>query len=262
MDKPSEVEEVAEGHDLSATINEDARYKSLVAKIKALFTTAYISASKQCLTFEHLKKVQSFLSLLLLILTTVQMYLENRSITPESLLKGAITLQDFRSMLSKYQNQIQEISEMETSLLVEGILLVDTQDLKDLFLPSPSACIMAISKALPDLARQKATSLAEQISFDSNKLASSTRTVSECVEYLACVREITAKMAKYDESYTEIEDMYVMMDENSVIYSAEDKSAFQALQPAILHLRADVDHAASHKHESILNHAFLSLYNF
>lgn len=180
------------------------------------------------------------------------MYLENRTITPASLLKGTLTFQDLQSMLAKYKSQIQVISEMETSLIVEGILLVDTQDLKDLFLPSPSACIKAISKALPDLARRKTSSLAEQISSDSGKLAATTRTVAEYVEYLECVREITARVEKVDEAYSEIEDMYSMMDENSLSYSDEDKSAFQALRPAILHLRADVDNAAYHKHESIL----------
>jgi hypothetical protein len=179
------------------------------------------------------------------------MYLENKNITPTRLLKEARTLQDYRNMLDKYKLQIQEISAMETSLQVEGILLVDTQDLKDLFLPSPSSCIQAISQALPDLARQKTHKLSDDVATDSAKLSSTTKTVDEYVEYLACVRGISAKTDKMEEEYEEIEEMYYMMDSNSVFVSGEDKALFQGLRPALLHLRADVDHALSHKHESI-----------
>jgi hypothetical protein len=189
------------------------------------------------------------------------MYQENKNITPITLLKEAMTLQDFRNMLEKYKLQIQEISAMETSLQVEGILLVDTQDLKDLFLPSPSSCIQSISQALPDLAKHKTQKLSDEVAVDSRRLSSTTRTVDEYVEYLACVRGISAKTDKMEEEYVEIEDMYEMMAENSVHVSDEDRMLFQGLHPALLHLRADVDHALSHKHESIhYLHSYISRY--
>ena len=140
---------------------------------------------------------------------------------------------------------------METKLQVEGILLVDTQDLKELFLPSPSSCIQAISQALPDLAKQKTQKLSDEVGMDGSKLSSTTRTVDEYVEYLACVRGVSAKMDKIEEDYVEIEDMYDMMEENLVHVPDEDKASFRGLRPALLHLRADVDHALSHRHESI-----------
>jgi hypothetical protein len=50
-------EEAGEGQDLSTIIHEDARHRASVVKVKALFTSAYITASKQCAAFEPLKKV-------------------------------------------------------------------------------------------------------------------------------------------------------------------------------------------------------------
>ncbi len=200
---------LGDGPDVKHWITREESYDDLVKAIRETLSAAFRDVEMYANTFDNLKTI----------------YLENKRMNKQQLLKGNYPLEFFHQEMQKYKAQNVMVEEMRVSKY-KGIFFVDTQKLKTLFLPSPNSCLSAIHEVLPILAREKNTALFKDLKYAVTKLQSPPSTVEEFVSYLQFVEKISADLENIEARFKNVSEQYKLMEDEKVEVPLQDKDDF------------------------------------
>ena len=118
-----------------------------------------------------------------------------------------------------------------------GILLIDAQNLKEIFLPSPKRCYDDINRCIPQLSHSKNKALMEQITTATRALTSDPKTVEHFVDHLGILQDINQRQEELQMKFKAVMDLNQLMAEFKVKVPDEEHALFQTLSPAYTQLR-------------------------
>mmetsp|Transcript_11032 Transcript_11032/g.41100 ORF Transcript_11032/g.41100 Transcript_11032/m.41100 type:complete len:2117 (-) Transcript_11032:6020-12370(-) len=200
---------IGDGPRVEKIISMDETYNELTKHIRS---TLYLSCDRvldYISNFEILRKI----------------YLENEKMNMETIREMNPSLEWFRQEIEKYKNQNDLVRKMATSKNL-GMFLVDSKDLKDIFLPSPKRCLNAIYSFLPILAREKNDSLFADLKESVSKLQTPPSTVEDFVQYLSDMQRIGDNLPQLEDRFDHVQDIYKLLEEEKVLVPPDDKENF------------------------------------
>lgn len=163
----------------------------------------------------------------------------------------------FESSLNNFASQL---AAMNGIPLAESIsnLLVQTENLKNVLLPSPRKCFDDVSKILPGLARDKNELLLSEVQSWVRILQSPPQSVESFVEYLGWLETglhilIPVKLSIHlvEHFYDEVIKLNAIMDAYKIPIQPTDLALFQTLGPTLRQLKESVDMASDTKEDNI-----------
>lgn len=138
------------------------------------------------------------------------------------------TIDNFASLVIKYEEQIDDFKEMAESHAV-GIIDVVSAGFKAKMLPSPIQRLNDVQKLLPSVGHNKTIELLEELKSLNAKISGVPATVEEFVQikgYLSTCVEMTEPLQK---RMAFISDLYQLMSDTSIKAPESDKNNFEKL---------------------------------
>eukprot|EP00727_Mastigamoeba_balamuthi_P003136 m51a1_g1282 putative dynein heavy chain axonemal (4140) ;mRNA; f:131088-144324 len=218
----------------SSIINEDKMYQSTLLAIREVVSEAFTAARKFTVIFHPL----------------LEIFIVNEQTDVFKQPEEELTLDFFRMAIKKYEDQEKAIGQMQTMTQV-GLLLVDSQKLKDTFLPSPQRCLADIHRCIPQLAHKKNVSLLEQINMAIRALTVDPRTVEQFVDHLNSLQDANSRQEEFAMKFKLSMDFNVMMSEYKVKIPEEEYAMFQTISPAYSQLKDATSSAEMNKDSKV-----------
>ena len=156
----------------------------------------------------------------------------------------------YNTSLSKFTEQRHIMVEIPLQNTINNIL-VETERLKNVLIPSPERCFSEVSKSLPGLASDKNESLLSEVQTWVRVLNTNATSVESFVEYLGWLEKVRDSMLTVGNQYDEISRLYTLMETYKIPIQPTDLALFQTLGPTIRQLRDAVEMASETKEESI-----------
>jgi hypothetical protein len=188
----------------------------------------------------------------------LQMVIANREMTRERLAlevaAGTRSLDDFRKEIRTYNSQ-SELMSCLTSCRDIGVLRVNSKRLKESLMPSPQACVAAISSLLPQLAVSQYRAFITKIHSANRRLNSMPHTVEEFVDFVKFLGECLERKEAYEEEYLNVATHFEVMDEFNIQIPSIDYAAYQTLNPDFQAFKTALDIAEASKDEHVMKFA-------
>ena len=239
--------EVGSMHDdaLEEMVSTDTKYVELVKEVRATLAAAFEQA-------ELCKEIfQPFLEIVREneLLDIDQIGLEAS--------RGERTLADFQEDMDEYHQQEAMIAVLPTQALL-GLIKLDSRQLREAFLPSPTACLHAFEQLLPVLGAAKVSRLLGEINEGNSTLGkvvdSESRSrlgVEEFCLYLEFLEDIQARQDDIYEAFEEVEQHYDLMEEQNIDVPEQQKAEYLSLANGYGNLKAAIDLSEGKKSEDI-----------
>ncbi|KAG2381746.1 hypothetical protein C9374_006130 [Naegleria lovaniensis] len=229
---------VSEGITIKERIVRRESYDRLVKSIKETMSLAFKDVEKYAKEYEQLKIK----------------HLENKEMleTDLTIIKDKdYPLEWFQSEMNKYKEQDTEVKQMRT-YKYKGIFYVDTQKLKETFLPSPSECLLKLHKILPELSKEKNMALYKKLEKSMERFKAFPASVEDFVEFLHFVEKTVASLDDLEIEFKTVFDFYKLMEEEKVKVPLEDKNFFQDYTVSTIStLRSSISRAEDSKEDRI-----------
>ena len=148
----------------------------------------------------------------------------------------------FQRSLARYSQQ----KTLATSIRKEksvGLLLIDTNKLKEAVVPSPQRCLDAIHEFLPILVKSRMDKLIAFAQDASARLESRPSATLEYVGFLTFLNQVQDKIESIDVEVNVVKDLYDLVEEYSVPVPPEDSATYRTLVPSVSSVRNSVDKA-------------------
>eukprot|EP00842_Homolaphlyctis_polyrhiza_P002755 jgi/Hompol1/3480/HPOL_003262-RA len=156
----------------------------------------------------------------------------------------------FDTALTKFLYQKQTMTSIPVRSTINN-LLIDTNKLKSVLVPSPERCFNEVARILPGLARDKNELLLTEVQTWVRVLNTQPSNVEGFVEYLSWLEKVRESMPIVDQLEEEVTKMYALLDQYKIQIQPTDLAMFQTLNPTLRSLKDSVDVAMDTKEESI-----------
>ena len=149
--------------------------------------------------------------------------------------------------MDEYHQQEAMIAVLPTQALL-GLIKLDSRQLREAFLPSPTACLHAFEQLLPVLGAAKVSRLLGEINEGNSTLGkvvdSESRSrlgVEEFCLYLEFLEDIQARQDDIYEAFEEVEQHYDLMEEQNIDVPEQQKAEYLSLANGYGNLKAAIE---------------------
>ncbi|XP_065911794.1 dynein axonemal heavy chain 6-like [Dysidea avara] len=223
-----------QGPSLFAVFDDDTKLQELSDSIQACLSSGYKLAEEYASKFEAFR----------------EFYAENEDLNLEEIEEEEHDVDFFKHSLAKYKREHHQAVACPIKKDT-GMILVDSEDLKKMLLPSPLRCLEVIHTIMPNLARQmmlKLINFSQEAMF---QLETEPTTTIEFVKTLNSLDEINAKSQSVEEEMNTVKDLYELIEKYEVPVPPEDLATYQTLRPAVNGLSMSLDKALSNREQNL-----------
>ncbi|KAK3247052.1 hypothetical protein CYMTET_43439 [Cymbomonas tetramitiformis] len=229
--------EVEMGSTLAELI-EDEVHQNLVGEVKYSLAVAF-DAAEEC--------KQTFLPHQLICAENDK---RDAAVLKSEYSAGERTLESFREDIKEFKKQTTDIEELPLNT-DEGIVRINSQQLKETFLPSPKMCLDQIFKILPELGAERYGTFISEVHEGSTRLNATINTVEDFVEQLVALEELKEKQKKFNDQLLEITNLYEVIDEFTIPVSEMDYAAYQTLNTDFSALKTSMEEVEMQKDDYV-----------
>ena len=130
-------------------------------------------------------------------------------------------------------------------------ILVESEKLKSLLLPSPERCFSDVAKLLPKVAREKNELLLNEIQTWVRLLNSQPTAVESFVDYLGWLEKVKDSMPLVENLNDENNRLYGLIEQYRISIPPTDLALYQTLGPSLRSLKDALDMSLDTKEEKI-----------
>jgi dynein heavy chain len=156
----------------------------------------------------------------------------------------------FDKTLKKFANEKEIMSAIPTTSIINN-LMIDSTNLKRIFVPSPERCFDEVSRLLPEISRDKNELLLTEVQSWLRILSTHPSSVESFVEYLGWLEKIRLSIETVSLLESEITQLYGILDQNKIFLLPTDVAMYQTLAPTLRTLKEQVDIAYDSKDDNI-----------
>nr|KAF6446457.1 dynein axonemal heavy chain 6 [Rousettus aegyptiacus] len=222
------------GPSLSAVLDDDKNFHTIILQIKETVKAAFESAQLYAATFE---KFQIF-------------FKENESLDLQALKLQEPDVGFFSEQLEKYHRQHKDAVALRPTRNV-GLLLIDTKLLKEKLIPSPLRCLEVLNYMLPRQSKKKVDAIISEAQDAEYKLEFVPTTTIEYVNSLVFLDEIQERIENLEDEGNVVIQMYKLIEQYQVPTPPEDFAVFATMKPSIVAVRNAIDKSVGDRETSI-----------
>ncbi|OAJ44270.1 hypothetical protein BDEG_27524 [Batrachochytrium dendrobatidis JEL423] len=152
--------------------------------------------------------------------------------------------------LSRFAYQKQTMMDIPVRSTINNII-IDTNQLKNVLVPSPERCFNEVASILPSIARDKNELLLTEVQMWVKVLNTHPTHVEGFVEYLGWLEKVRESMPVVDQLEDEVSRLYALLEMYKIQIQPTDLAMFQTLGPSLRSLKDSVDVAMDTREESI-----------
>ncbi|KAJ3226918.1 Dynein heavy chain 6, axonemal [Clydaea vesicula] len=156
----------------------------------------------------------------------------------------------FEKSLQNFSLQLEAMNAIPLSECITN-LLVQTENLREVLLPSPRKCFDDVASILPGLARDKNELLLSEVQIWVRILQSPPQNVEAFVEYLGWLETVKSSIHLTEHYYNEVTRLYSLIENYKIQIQPTDYALFQTLGPTLRQLKESVDMASDTKEDNI-----------
>lgn len=223
-----------QGPSLVAVFDDDTQLQELADKIQGCLHAGYKLAEEYSSKFEPFR----------------EFFAENEMLNLEKMQEEEHDVTFFKQSLAKYKREHHQAVACPVKKDT-GMILVDSEDLKKMLLPSPLRCLEAIHTIMPNLARQmmlKLINFSQEAMF---QLETEPTNTMEFVKALNSLDEINNKSQSVEDETSTVKDLYELIEKYGVPVPPEDLATYQTLRPAVNGLSMSLDKALSNREQNL-----------
>ena len=163
---------------------------------------------------------------------------------------GQKTLEDFEDDMNMYNAQKRKIERLPAHVRL-GLLLINSESLRDKFLPAPAKCLAEIEELLPQLGNEKVQKLLAEINEANAKLNKTPPDVDEFCDYLEFLEALESRQDDIKDLFEQAEDHYSLMDKQNVFVPPDQRANFQALSAEFSNMKTWLTERQGRKDDDI-----------
>ncbi|KAJ1344291.1 hypothetical protein BSLG_001431 [Batrachochytrium salamandrivorans] len=156
----------------------------------------------------------------------------------------------FDKSLSRFAQQKRTMTDISVRSTINNIL-IDTNQLKTMLVPSPERCFNEVAHILPGIARNKNELLLTEVQTWVRVLNTQPTHVEGFVEYLGWLEKVRENMPVVNQLEDEVAHLYALLDLYEIKIQPTDLAMFQTLGPSLRSLKDAVEVAIDTREESI-----------
>ena len=164
--------------------------------------------------------------------------------------EGSKSLADFEDDMVMYSSQTKKIQKLP-ALVKLGVLLVNSEQLRDKFLPAPQKCLDELQTLLPQLGNDKVQVLLAEINDANTQLNKTPPDVDEFCDYLEFLEHLESRQDEIKDLFELAEEHYDLMDNQNVFVPPDQRANFQSLTIEYSNMKTWLSERQSKKDEDI-----------
>ena len=223
----------------------------------AIRSSHAFSRSKE-LVHQHLHKaylaVQNYVQRFQMPISTFQRNQKEAAEVASRFASGEAT--GFQSAIAEYRKQVELFSNVPKFADV-GVMLVDSESLKELMLPSPVQCLQSLQDYLPQLILSQAQQLLEEVGGMNPVIAADPPTVEAYVAKKKTKDKAAAGMEGYRERLTYVGNLMGVLEDNDWPIGDNVKAIMRMLKDSIGQLDVNIQLAEGKEDEEVKKFSLL-----
>ena len=164
--------------------------------------------------------------------------------------QGEKSLDDFSDDMEQYHQQEVMIGSLPTEALL-SLIKLNSEQLRESFLPSPTACLQAIEQLLPVLGAAKVRALLDDINDGNTQLGKAMDTVEDFCIYLDFLEDIQSRQDDMYQAFEEVELHYELMEQHGIEVPEHQMAEYRSLLNEYGNLKGAIDLSESRKTDDI-----------